>query len=106
MSDKQEYYCEKCGSKVPFDADQCPSCGRLFYAVRCPNCDYTGKAEQFVNGCPICGYHLSGKDRPRGRERENTAPGGKRKERKWLYRLAAIILSIAIIVFFFIYFKM
>jgi hypothetical protein len=34
----------------------CPHCGRVFTAVRCPECGYVGQARDFGAGCPNCGY--------------------------------------------------
>ena len=45
-------------------AESCPSCGRHFDAVKCPQCSFTGKPDAFVNGCPSCGY-LRGERRER-----------------------------------------
>lgn len=99
MAEKRQYYCEKCGEPVSESAKRCPHCGRVFYAVRCPNCNFTGNAELFVSGCPLCGYHITGKERP--------APSGNRKkDRKWFYRVAAVLLGSAIIFFFILYFRM
>ena len=38
------------------DEECCPGCGRLFRAVKCPNCSYSGEGEEFRKGCPVCGY--------------------------------------------------
>ena len=53
---KARFYCESCGKEVPFNAEVCPYCGREFEAVKCPICGFEGRAEQFRNGCPSCGY--------------------------------------------------
>jgi ssDNA-binding Zn-finger/Zn-ribbon topoisomerase 1 len=53
---KARYYCENCGAEVRAGASSCPRCGRVFSAVRCPKCGYTGKAADFRTGCPLCGY--------------------------------------------------
>ena len=55
----KQFFCEHCGHRVALDADRCPSCGRLFEAVKCPECAFFGKPELFSDGCPSCGY-LSG----------------------------------------------
>ena len=55
MSDPH-FYCENCGNTVSLKADSCPSCGRRFDAVKCPECGFSGKATLFSDGCPSCGY--------------------------------------------------
>lgn len=55
MKDPQ-FYCENCGNPVSLRADSCPTCGRRFEAVKCPECGFSGKAALFSDGCPSCGY--------------------------------------------------
>ena len=55
MKDPQ-FYCENCGNSVSLRADSCPSCGRRFDAVKCPECGFSGKSNLFSDGCPSCGY--------------------------------------------------
>lgn len=50
------FYCENCGNSVALKADSCPSCGRRFDAVKCPECSFSGKSNLFSDGCPSCGY--------------------------------------------------
>jgi len=50
------FYCENCGNDVPFNAKVCPSCGKVFSAVKCPVCLFEGKPGVFLQGCPECGY--------------------------------------------------
>jgi len=50
------FYCENCGNSVSLRADSCPSCGRRFDAVKCPECGFSGKPGLFSDGCPSCGY--------------------------------------------------
>ena len=50
------FYCENCGKPVSLKADSCPSCGRRFDAVKCPECAFSGKSELFLDGCPSCGF--------------------------------------------------
>ncbi len=56
------FYCETCGHQVGAYEDECPHCGMPFYGVRCPQCGFNGKARQFVNGCPRCGYKAAASD--------------------------------------------
>jgi len=51
-----KFFCQSCGSEVPRKSKFCPKCGKFFASVLCPNCGHTGKTEDFINGCPECGY--------------------------------------------------
>jgi hypothetical protein len=50
------FFCEHCGREVKANARVCPYCGRFFRLVQCPKCGYTDRGEEFVRGCPSCGY--------------------------------------------------
>ena len=50
------FYCENCGSPVSLKAASCPTCGRNFESVKCPECGFTGRAVLFSDGCPSCGF--------------------------------------------------
>ena len=54
------FYCDNCGAEVEINSDECPRCGVLFKAVKCPRCNYTGRAGEFRNGCPRCAYLKKG----------------------------------------------
>jgi uncharacterized membrane protein YvbJ len=54
---KTRYFCENCGKEVSPGASTCPWCGRVFTAVRCPECGLEGKAADFRAGCPSCGFN-------------------------------------------------
>lgn len=54
-----KFFCESCGNEVPRNSKTCPSCGKFFAAVRCPNCGRTGSNDDFTNGCPTCGYAVN-----------------------------------------------
>lgn len=58
-SEGPNFLCEFCGAKVDKWAIKCNSCGHLFDSIKCPSCSYVGKAEDFPNGCPQCGFHSS-----------------------------------------------
>ena len=60
-----KFFCQCCGSEVPRKAKFCPKCGKFFASVLCPNCGHTGKTEDFINGCPECGYAV-GKENKNG----------------------------------------
>ncbi len=53
---KTRFYCESCGQEVEPTARRCPSCGKSFTSVKCPQCGFEGRAPDFANGCPACGY--------------------------------------------------
>ena len=59
------FYCESCGKEVPFNAEMCPTCGKVFSAVKCPVCLYEGRPAEFTQGCPQCGYMSTRMDDPR-----------------------------------------
>jgi uncharacterized membrane protein YvbJ len=50
------FFCEACGAEVKSGASSCPSCGRRFLGVRCPECGREGRPAEFAKGCPDCGY--------------------------------------------------
>lgn len=54
-----KFFCESCGNEVPRNSKTCPSCGKFFASVRCPNCGRTGNNDDFLNGCPTCGYAVN-----------------------------------------------
>ncbi len=56
------FYCEHCGRTVSSKDVLCPHCGKLFSAVRCPKCSYTGRSDEFKFGCPVCGFAGKGKN--------------------------------------------
>jgi len=122
-----KFFCENCGTEVKRNARICPTCGRFFSAVRCPVCNYTGQGEEFVRGCPNCGYSGSAggaggkkgfssgeiaeiygmEEIGVGSERE-PASRGKQKAPipPWVYWLAMGILTVSLIVLILIYLNM
>lgn len=55
-SGNPRFFCESCGTEVPRNAKNCPSCGRYFASVLCPSCGFAGEEDLFKGGCPVCGY--------------------------------------------------
>lgn len=53
---KAKFFCESCGAEVASNAKVCTNCGKFFSSVRCPNCGKIGRTEDFISGCPDCGY--------------------------------------------------
>ena len=58
-SKEAKLFCESCGSEVPRNSKVCPTCGKFFASVRCPQCGRIGTNEDFKNGCPTCGYAVN-----------------------------------------------
>ena len=58
-SKEAKFFCESCGSEVPRNSRTCPTCGKFFMSVRCPQCGRIGSNEDFKNGCPTCGYAVN-----------------------------------------------
>ena len=50
------FYCENCKKKVSAKDKICPGCGKFFTDVRCPRCGHSGNVDEFLLGCPQCGY--------------------------------------------------
>ena len=61
-SKEAKFFCESCGSEVPRNSKTCPTCGKFFASVRCPQCGRIGSNEDFKNGCPTCGYAVNPDD--------------------------------------------
>ena len=83
------FYCENCGNDVPFNAEVCPSCGKVFSAVKCPVCLFEGKPGVFLQGCPECGYmspQIEGLSSQSGGHsdaaRHSDAASGNKKDRR------------------------
>lgn len=57
---KARFFCDSCGAAVGARADRCPACGKVFAAVRCPQCGYEGNPSEFGRGCSVCGYLAAG----------------------------------------------
>ena len=81
-----KFFCESCGSEVPGNSKFCPTCGRFFASVRCPVCGETGSNDKFKNGCPNCGYSVSG-----AKNRKIKGKNNKRLSRRARRKLAAAI---------------
>lgn len=98
MAKIPSYFCEACGTKVDKLATSCPTCGKLFDSIKCPMCAYTGKAHEFPNGCPKCGFM---NDEQKAAYKQRIAKNEKIKntispEEAKLYK---ILIGISILVF-------
>jgi len=56
---KAKFFCESCGHEVSEKAKVCYFCGKFFSSVRCPKCGCTGNTDEFIHGCPQCGYAVT-----------------------------------------------
>jgi len=87
---RPRYFCEHCGLEVRKDARLCPRCGRFFSSVKCPRCDYTGQAEDFEAGCPVCGYAEAANAAP---EPIRPPPVVAPPPPRWAYAAVAVVLA-------------
>ncbi|NIZ19293.1 hypothetical protein [Entomospira culicis] len=76
---KPHFYCDVCGSQVDAHLDACPQCRVKFSGVRCPSCLYQGTIEQFLHGCPSCGYQLHAQAPKLNRTKTTSRPTPKRR---------------------------
>jgi len=53
------FFCKSCGAEVLPESENCPACGKIFKAVRCPRCGFTGDGDLFEMGCPQCNYGVT-----------------------------------------------
>jgi predicted amidophosphoribosyltransferase len=90
-----KFLCESCQFEVTIDVDICPNCGRQFSSVLCPRCRKEGKAREFRNGCPRCGYL---KEYFIGSRKNPALSASLKKEAlpRWFYSGAVILLSMGI----------
>lgn len=97
VREEPTFFCETCGHQVGAYEDECPHCGMPFYGVRCPRCGFNGKARQFVNGCPKCGYKASPTDSYEMLNAEGLEGPSKKAKRNsiWLPLLMVFLLGTA-----------
>lgn len=87
-----KFFCESCGNEVPRNSKTCPSCGKFFASVRCPQCGRTGSNDDFANGCPTCGYAVNPDSL--GKKGSYNPFLGNSKNKKTSYRNSNIDLSL------------
>lgn len=95
------FICENCGKEVPYNAEVCTFCGKLFSGVKCPVCKTSGRPERFRNGCPTCGYlspKMDNLDYIQNEKRSNP-PLKKKKKINSFYILLSLLLIMLISVF-------
>ncbi|MBN1696000.1 MAG: zinc ribbon domain-containing protein [Spirochaetales bacterium] len=112
---KSRFLCEGCGMQVPFDAASCPYCHKEFKAVRCPVCGLVGRPEQFLSGCPSCGYLMSNElslppsRRKKKKKRMKYTFERKKKRRSAVplivYRFAGVVIFILLVIIVFLYIR-
>lgn len=106
---------------MPFNAEVCPYCGRLFSGVKCPICGFEEKPALFTEGCPQCGYmSVNLKDLEQGKgvkeklsgkhSGNNGKPASKFNKKHpfispVLFKAALLILGFLLIFFIFLLFK-
>ena len=113
------FYCESCGKPVALRANSCPSCGKSFEAVKCPECGFTGKSALFADGCPSCGYlskltsvgvpgivEISLDDAGGARRREPTQANTRGGLPRWVYTLITVGLLGVLAVLLMIYLQL
>ncbi len=93
--------CENCGNDVPFNAEVCSFCGRMFSGVKCPVCKMAGRPEIFRRGCPSCGYLSPKMDNLKKTETpvKRTKKRIDKKDSSSLYLLLGVLLIMIISVF-------
>jgi uncharacterized membrane protein YvbJ len=106
---KTIFICENCGNEVPYNAEICPFCAKVFNAVRCPHCHFEGNAELFPRGCPKCGYlkpKIKGfKENQKKELNKDTVKKPKRviKKRERITTLSIILGLIIVLIIFILY---
>jgi uncharacterized membrane protein YvbJ len=97
MGKKPRFFCDNCGAEVAMSEKSCPQCGRFFASVRCPKCGFTGKDEDFIRGCPACGYSAGpvphkAAGNPKHRPWAEKDPGAAAGTLPfWMYLFAALV---------------
>lgn len=107
---KNAFFCEACGAEVKGRSESCPQCGRSFLGIRCPRCGKEGSAEEFLRGCPDCGYMADLKNTTGGSRRQSAGnrpdPGKHRSHVPWpasRYLVLSALVVIAILVILYLW---
>jgi len=110
-----KFYCENCKKEVSSRDKICPHCGRFFSDVRCPRCNFVGKAGEFLNGCPTCGYLRSSNGGFDSGQLEFLNPktfetpkknGEKKTLQPWAFLALTLGLSCVLAVLFYLYLRL
>ncbi len=106
-SRKPGFFCEGCGEKVDKWALQCPSCGKIFDSIKCPECSNTGTAEEFSNGCPVCGFMSKAqKEKLKSEMKASKRSNNNSEISSSFYIIAILMLLIVAGVLGFVFFKL
>lgn len=93
---RARFFCDSCGAAVAARADKCPACGKVFAAVRCPNCGYEGRPSEFARGCKVCGYLAE--EGARGQPGRRTRPTTRLSRGTALILGASLVLVLIVLV--------
>lgn len=106
---KPKFFCQYCDAEVHQNAKQCRNCGRFFASVNCASCGFVGESELFTNGCPVCGYAGSDKEK-KNKPKYNIKKGIKIKFSRefsndplplWMFLVPTIVLIILLVILLF-----
>ncbi|MCL2295000.1 MAG: hypothetical protein FWC36_09075 [Spirochaetes bacterium] len=104
MNKKKGFVCQNCEKAVPANKERCPHCGRFFKGVRCPKCFFVGGSNDFLKGCPSCGYLEDEAGNPDfHNHKKNKTP---RTIPLWFLLFSAAFLILLIIILIYIFLKM
>ena len=99
---KPHYFCEACGAQVDKWDIQCPHCGKQFDSIKCPQCGYSGHAQEFSNGCPSCGFMseeqkaaAADRKKPNAKGRTFSLPQPKTVSKAGRIALVVFLLAVA-----------
>lgn len=97
---KAKYFCGNCQREVSARAASCPYCGSSFTAVRCPRCGFEGKAAEFIDGCPSCGFMMQDNVRATASPAPSAAKTRKAPSgmSRLFYRVAGLVLLALLVV--------
>jgi len=101
VNKKPRFFCDNCSSEVPFNAKNCPGCGRFFASIRCPHCGFTSEDNHFIQGCPRCGYSAP----QRNHENRSKEEGIIEKLPFWVYVLTGTAFVAVLIALYFTVFN-
>lgn len=101
-----KFFCENCGNEVKRNTKICPHCGKFFASVRCPECNHLGTTEEFINGCPECGYAFTPNNKlKKNNKNKELSPAYKSNRYDdplpwWIYSLIVGLVGLLFIFFF------
>ncbi len=101
-----KFFCENCNNEVKRNTRVCPHCGKFFASVKCPQCYCEGSSDEFLGGCPSCGYAVepnSGKNKKKSKRKKTKSNYNYKSNRYddplpwWIYSLVIALLGALII---------